>query len=163
MDAHLATLYARVDAFFQAAVQARSTAFACRAGCDGCCQFDLTLFGVEATLLRVAFQALEPAARARVVERARSGSTCVFRDPHVGTCDVYASRPLICRTHGLAILVDGRLDTCPLNYREGWPAREHVLDLERVNQPLAVLNRLAGHDDTRTSLRELVLAEAGDG
>jgi len=163
MDEHLSSLYAKVDAFFDAAVQADPGAFACRAGCDTCCRSDLAVWGVEAASLREALRALAPAARRVVIERARGGSTCVFRDPAAGTCDVYAARPLICRSHGLAVLAEGRLDTCPLNYREGWPARDRVLDLERVNQPLAVLNRLAGFDATRTLLSRLVQTEETDG
>jgi len=159
MDERLTALYARVDDFFRAAVAASPSAIACRAGCDACCGYDLTLFGIEIASLRAAFGGLPEGVRDAVVQRARLGSTCVFRDPTSGLCDVYDQRPLICRTHGLALLVEGRVDACLLNYREGWPDRAHVLDLDRVNEPLAVLNRLAGYDGTRTSLRELVLAE----
>ena len=163
MDERLSALYDRVDAFFDAAVQAVPSSFACRAGCDGCCRYDLELFGVEIASLREAFRALSVATREAVGQRAREGSTCVFRDPATGRCDVYASRPLICRTHGLAVLADGRIDACPLNFREGWPPREHLLDLERVNQPLALVNRMAGFDGARTSLADLVTSEVVHG
>ena len=163
MDARLAALYARADQFFDAAVRAAPAAFACRAGCDACCRADLTVWGVEAASLREAFGGLAASTRASVVDRARRGLTCVFRDPDAGTCDVYAARPLICRTHGLAVLADGRLDACPLNYRQVEPERAHVLDLERVNQPLALVNRLTGYDASRVSLRGLVLGEVTDG
>lgn len=162
MDERLTALYARVDDFFSAAVAATPTAFTCRAGCDACCRHDLSLFGVEIEVLREAFRTLPEKLREVVVQRARRGSTCVFREPTTGKCDIYAARPLICRTHGLAVLVEGRVDACLLNYREGWPDRAHVLDLDRVNEPLALVNRLAGFDGSRTSLRDLVLAEVAD-
>lgn len=164
MDARLKALYSRIDAFFASAVRADPGAFACRAGCDGCCRQDLTIFGVEAVGVRSAWRSLSANARAAVTARARGGEACVFREPGTGLCGIYGARPLVCRTHGLAVLALQQLDTCPLNYRDGWPAREHVLDLERVNEPLAVVNRLAGFDGSRTVLSDLVLEEeARDG
>ena len=41
-----------------------------------------------------------------------------------GQCAIYEARPLICRTHGLAIGVDGGLDHCPLNFEKEPPEPE---------------------------------------
>jgi hypothetical protein len=72
-----------------------------------------------------------------------------------GRCAVYAHRPLVCRTQGLALrypagfipeaAVRARTDTgevthCPLNFTQAAPLGADVLDAERVDQLLAVVN-----------------------
>jgi Fe-S-cluster containining protein len=63
-----------------------------------------------------------------------------------GQCSVYEQRPLICRSHGLAVgLEDGDelvIDHCHLNYRSEAPPGESVLMLDAVNRPLAMLAEL---------------------
>lgn len=62
-------------------------------------------------------------------------------------CLLYEARPIICRTHGLPILVtegdERRIDVCPLNCQglETLPG-EAVLDLERLNTLLVSVNVL---------------------
>lgn len=62
-------------------------------------------------------------------------------------CMLYEARPIICRTHGLPLVVtegdEKRVDVCPLNCRnlEKLPG-EAVLDLERINTLLVSVNVL---------------------
>jgi hypothetical protein len=175
----LVTLRTRVDAHFDAAVARTPEAFACRAGCDQCCQ-RFAVFEVEAAPIRQALAELEasdPAMRERIREQGR--------DPHAsacallvdGLCSVYAERPLICRSHGLPIAAPDpddpegplTLDHCPLNFRElgrelrpdpglgrdATPPRASVLILEAVNRPLAVLAELDSPGAARVALADL--------
>lgn len=151
------TLHERVDAFFRDAHDARPSAFACREGCTMCCRVDLSVFPVEAARVREAFRALDPAVRQAAAQRAAAGRHCAMLDD-AGRCIVYDARPVICRSHGLAVLVDGRLDPCPLNYRDGPPDRRHVLDLDRLNGALVALDLAAGGRGERVRLADL----AGD-
>jgi hypothetical protein len=165
MNPHLVTLRTRVDAHFDAAVARTPEGFACRAGCDQCCQ-RFSVFEVEAAPIRRALAELEakaPALRQQIREQGR--------DPHAtacallvdGLCSVYAERPLICRSHGLPVAVpdpdepDGALlvDHCPLNFREVAPPRASVLVLEAVNRPLAVLAELDSPGAARVALADL--------
>ena len=169
-DPHLVILRSRVDAHFEAAVARTPEGFACRPGCDACCQVRLSVFAVEADPLREALAQLErrdPATRERVREQGRDpGATgCALLVD--GRCVVYEQRPLICRSHGLPIAVrdpddpDGplTLDHCPLNFQTVAPPRPSVLVLDAINQPLAVLaeltGRAAGTGSTRVGLAEL--------
>ena len=152
-------LHQLVDDFFAAAQRADPGAFACAVGCTACCKVDLSVFGVEAARVRTAFRALPDDVRAAAAARVRAGRHCAMIDPADGRCIVYEARPLICRSHGLAILIDGRVDHCPLNYRDSRPRRENILDLERVNEPLVAIEHAAGGRGERERLADLVLAE----
>ena len=94
---------------------------------------------------------------------------------------VYAARPLVCRTQGLALLYPantlpvnairfrhprGEVAACPLNYTEAEgttskePAPGEVLDAGRLDEALATVNRAwcdaSGTDPlARTDLREI--------
>ncbi|MBM4394334.1 MAG: YkgJ family cysteine cluster protein [Deltaproteobacteria bacterium] len=151
-------LYARVDAFFRDAAAARPGAIACGPRCDGCCRVDLSVFPVEAERIAAAFAALPPRTRAAAARRAESGRHCAMLHPRRRQCVVYPARPLICRTHGLAILADGRLDHCPLNYRDGPTDRANVLVLDRVNEPLALADRLSGGTGARVRIAAIAAA-----
>ena len=76
---------------------------------------------------------------------ASSGDFCPFL--RARECLVYSMRPLICRTHGLAItgkqLTDGRVDCCPLNFTQESLAlldRELILDVDMITANLMRLN-----------------------
>jgi hypothetical protein len=90
---------------------------ACRRGCDDCCVDDLTVFGVEADLIRYHYADLLASAAPRAV------GACAFLDS-TGACRVYDHRPYVCRTQGLPLSwqdvdADGAevqmRDICPLN------------------------------------------------
>ncbi len=85
-----------------------------------------------------------------------------------GECLLYGARPLICRTHGLPLLVDDgagrRVDFCPENFRglESLPG-EAVLDLERLNAALAAVDAHFAEEafgGGKAPRRRLTLADA---
>jgi hypothetical protein len=162
-------LLARLDAFFERAAARYTEEMRCRPGCDDCCGRDLELHAFEAACLVEAARALQPGARDRIRDRARS---CLEDEEAVcplleeGRCVVYQARPVICRTHGLALLVpgDGSLSVCPHNFRgaehiEG----ECVLDLDPVNRILTTVSALLSRAGEVPAARVLVSRALIDG
>lgn len=140
-------LLAKVDELVAVITTKYDEHLACHAGCDSCCRH-LSLSLVEGAALAVALHELPRDQMNHVRERA--GNTAVD-DPcpllENGLCVLYAARPVICRTHGLPILIiDGeakRVDFCPHNFRgvESLPG-DAMIDLERLNTTLAAINAL---------------------
>ena len=137
-------LVAKVDEFWNRAHDAQPHHYRCREGCDDCCRQQLTVFPVEAVAIRAHLEALGPSRRDNLAERARAldpgRESCVFLTD--GRCDIYPVRPLICRTHGLAIRVGDRIDWCPQNFTDGEPLKSSVMELDRINPLLALVDRL---------------------
>lgn len=69
---------------------------ACRSGCAGCCADDLTVFDIEAAVLRRRY----PELLANGTPRAPGA--CAFLDEE-DRCRVYRDRPYVCRTQGLPL------------------------------------------------------------
>jgi Fe-S-cluster containining protein len=126
----LAELYAKVDAFFDRAAAALPgpSGITCHTGCDACCRRRFSVTAIEAEVIAEALAALSPEQREALARRAIEGDpgVCPALDSD-GRCALYAARPLICRTHGLAIRFAGEadtkggrslpvLDTCPKNF-----------------------------------------------
>ncbi len=128
----------------------------CRAGCSGCCNHHLSVFEVEAAEVRRALRSLPPEtmdflrkqARETLAKEARGEfPSCPLLVDDL--CSIYASRPIICRTQGLPLLItndDGsrEVDFCPLNF--GLPNATNELHedslvlLESVNERLVRAN-----------------------
>ncbi|MEP7337508.1 MAG: YkgJ family cysteine cluster protein [Acidobacteriota bacterium] len=101
---------------------------ACRAGCSGCCHHHLSVFAVEAAAVREAIEALPKETGAAIEQQAReviereAGNQPVACPLLVeDRCSIYESRPLICRTQGLPLLLEAEdgeaeIDFCPLNF-----------------------------------------------
>lgn len=133
----------------------------CRAGCSACCQDGITVFDIEADLIR--------ARHGELLERAAAHAPggCAFLD-EAGRCRIYASRPYVCRTQGLPLrwleeedgeVVEAR-SVCPLNEPGGPPLEELALDTLWTIGPFEA--RLAerqrardGGEGRRVSLRDL--------
>lgn len=120
---------------------------ACRKGCADCCRC-FTLFPVEAEALSTALRELPRFRRDYIRQRVKSapsGDACPLLEE--GACLLYSARPIICRTHGMPILVvrDGRrrVDVCPLNFKnvESLPGSA-MIELDRLNTTLAAINAL---------------------
>lgn len=149
LDAALApyrALLVQIDQLCDRIVATFSDRIACRAGCAACCTLQGVL-PVEAAYLALAWHQLpEPAARAlrRHLRAASDSDRCSLLSDDC--CPLYAARPIICRTHGLPLLVEdehgARVDYCPLNFAglETLPGGA-VIDLERLNQALLIANR----------------------
>jgi Fe-S-cluster containining protein len=139
-----------------------SARIGCRPGCADCCMA-FTVLPLEAALLA---QAL--ARRSLTV--VRSPDRCRFlRD---GLCAIYALRPVICRTQGLALAyIDEaaeriEVSACPLNFPED-ALLEHddLLFMDLFNERLAALNlrycRLNGlAPERRVALADLLAPSA---
>jgi uncharacterized protein len=163
-------LRSKVDAFAAAVHTRRAADLACRRGCAGCCHVELTVSSVEAAAIAEHFDTLPEAARTRLRARSAAAAPpapvtprCVMLDEQ-DQCAIYAARPLICRTQGLPLsyprdlvpaeAVLGRLarrgdatqderalTCCPLNFTARPPQAADVLDAERVDALLALVNQ----------------------
>ncbi|MBJ6752526.1 YkgJ family cysteine cluster protein [Geomonas anaerohicana] len=140
-------LLERIDEICRRTSETFSDHITCHAGCDACCRH-LSIFAVEAAALKKALAEL-PADQAELVRakarEAHEGSPCPLL--HDGLCLLYQARPIICRTHGLPLLLlregERTIDFCPENF-QGLPSipGSAVIDLERLNMMLATINAL---------------------
>ncbi|MCB9745895.1 MAG: YkgJ family cysteine cluster protein [Alphaproteobacteria bacterium] len=138
---NLKALRHKVDAHASWVMTERAASFACRAGCDACCQTERSVTDVEYAALEAAVAGLDAETLGKL--RAREGDACsLLLD---GRCAVYADRPIICRSHGLPLVMSGQLDVCPLNF-EGEALEElpqaDVLSVDTVTAILVTLNQL---------------------
>ncbi len=130
-----------VDAALAEAAGKAGAWLKCRPGCYECCLGAFEISALDAERLRHGLTELEtrdPARAARI--RARAGEAagrlrreypgdtanrvlseaadddepCPVLDPVTGTCDLYESRPLTCRTFGPAIRSGGAVGICEL-------------------------------------------------
>jgi len=140
-------LLSRVDELCGRTAERFESQISCRPGCDACCRH-LSIFAVEAAALNAALGALaEPDA---ALIRLKAGNAAP-EDPcpllQDGLCLLYQARPIICRTHGLPLLItragESGVDFCPENFRElsSIPGSA-VIDLDRLNAALAAINAL---------------------
>ena len=140
-------LAVKLDAFFARVRGRYPGALHCEKGCSACCHQHLSVVTTEFRRIAQAVLALPGEALAALAERLATGRDdprCPLLDD-AGACRVYAVRPVICRSHGLAMLVPGtgELSVCPYNF----VAAEHidgdcVLDLSPVNNILTTLSVL---------------------
>ncbi len=150
----LVTLRTRVDAHFEGAATRAGPAMRCASGCETCCHVDLSVFEVEADAIREALTDLPGDVRARVRTQADRRDRCAMLVE--GRCAVYAQRPLICRSHGLAVQTDdGDIEHCPLNFTQARPDPAGVLRLAAINEPLSVMATLWDGEGKRVALRTL--------
>ena len=136
----------RVDEICRLTASRFESQISCRPGCDACCRH-LSIFAVEAAALRQALSALAEPDAALIRERAERATEKACPLLHDGLCLLYQARPIICRTHGLPLLIssDGTsgVDFCPENFRElaSIPGSA-VIDLDRLNAMLTAINAL---------------------
>jgi uncharacterized protein len=189
MTSEYRALVAKVEQFTEATFARRRSDFSCSAGCAGCCHTWLGVSAVEAAEVRAALAALPAERRDHVRQRglrelqrerdAQGEPRCALLGED-DRCDVYQSRPLVCRTQGHALrypagfipaaaisrhAANGDLTWCPLNYHAAEPKREDVLDAERVDQILAVVaarHALAHGMHGEARFRLSALAAEGD-
>jgi len=163
-------LTAKVDAFFARVAARHADELVCAAGCDGCCQVRLTITAIEADAI-VAWAATRPADERRAIAEAAGAADptvarCAALDGD-GRCRVYDARPLVCRSHGLAIrLRDGRslpvIESCELTFRTRGPAAadaDCVLDQTLVSTTLGLIDRAHAEAHGRTPGARVDLAD----
>lgn len=142
----------------------------CAPRCADCCQA-LTLLAIEAFLVQQAFRALPPEQQRAIRGQAEHpGDQCPFLLDAL--CAIYPARPLLCRTHGLAIAyVDEEreaieVSACPQNFASDFPfTTEELLFLDPFNARLAALNRAFAEAmglaaATRLAMRDTILTES---
>jgi Fe-S-cluster containining protein len=131
------------DALFERVRTAYPGQVTCARGCVHCCSLKtvcaLEIFAIGLHLKHAKL----PARRAVEANTVSSGPACVFL--HDGGCTIYPARPIICRTHGLPLVVPGekRVDCCPLNFTSIDLAalkEADVMDVARVTTNLMRLN-----------------------
>jgi len=163
MLSEYAALVAKVEGFTGPAFERSRADMVCARGCASCCLVWLTVNQVEAANVREAIAQLPNDVRLRLAERgahesqreASAAPRCAMLEDD-GSCAIYAARPLVCRTQGFALRypagfipvaavrtqrATGDITHCPLNFTERAPEPASVLDAERVDQILAVVNR----------------------
>lgn len=163
-------LHAVVDDLARPIARSNAGRLRCRAACADCCVDDLTVFEIEADVIRhhhadlLATAAPHPA------------GACAFLDID-STCRIYAHRPYVCRTQGLPLrwieeAEEGQLfesrDICPKNMDGDPPIEALTADacwtIGPVEQRLA--ERQGGADGGRggrIALRRLFERPAGEG
>lgn len=139
----------KVDQLCEGISHLLGTALTCHEGCDSCC-IAISVFPVEAAALIEAAGKLPPEQYQQLkrhLGQPQSEGRCPLLSEE-GRCLLYQARPIICRTHGLPILItddDGqrRVDICPRNGQgiEQLPG-EALIDLERLNELLVSVNVL---------------------
>lgn len=138
----------RIDAICGQIALRAASAITCEEGCDACCEA-IGVLPVEAMHIALYLGSgpfPDP-------DHIRSNSGLVSRNPDAHcpflenhSCRIYPVRPLICRTQGMAFLVEEagerRLIHCPRNFQEmtRFPA-EMLIDLDKMNAYLIRINQ----------------------
>lgn len=159
-------LVARVDELCHKTAAEYSRHLACKPGCDSCCRH-LSLFPVEGAALVEALHKLPADQAAKIREKAAAASPdghCPLLEE--GRCLLYTSRPIICRTHGLPLLISNgsnqQVDFCPRNFRDisSLPGSA-VIDLDRLNAALTAINaHFISESGKPDAAERLTMAEA---
>ncbi|WP_051327740.1 YkgJ family cysteine cluster protein [Desulfatirhabdium butyrativorans] len=141
-------LIERIDAICRTITKEAGAAITCHDGCDACCEA-IGVLPVEAVQIA---RHLDPSRLPdwekihgimQHSESTPTASPCPFLHQH--RCRIYPVRPLICRTQGMAFLVEEegekRLVHCPRNFggMSRFPAAM-LIDLDRMNEYLIRIN-----------------------
>lgn len=146
-----AELITKIDAYEKLLIGQYGSHLFCRKGCSGCCILE-SVCSVEAFILSKALASCPPQFLSQLISSAdkEKNEQCVFLQS--GGCSLYAHRPVICRTHGYPILIDGKIDYCPKNFTAVKTIEsQYILHLAALNESLARINLifLRDTDDQR--------------
>ena len=139
----------QVDTVCRRIQEGYAAQIACGKGCAGnCCRIHLSVSPIEAISLAIALQKLSREMVRHIRQKARHTSSfgpCPLLEE--GACLMYASRLLICRTHGLPMLIEYRgnrsIGFCRKNFRKlDSVPDDAVIDLAWLNDNLAAVNQL---------------------
>ena len=158
-------LYHKVKQFQDSQSETAKTLSNCKDGCSRCCYVDLSIFEVEANNIRSWFKRLNITEKEKLKVLWNSKLTTMenFEDESVESCiflrnescSIYAARPLICRTQGLAFKFklenDVYHDICPLNDSLLEQATDSdILNLDLLNIILGQLESTDAQNTTRS-------------
>ncbi len=151
----------------------------CRIGCTDCCVGSFPITQLDARRLRAGLAALgeaDPVRAGAVLARARTAiaerdleGPCPALDPETGACDLYASRPVTCRTYGPPVRIGtDRLPPCRLCFTS---APQETIERARVTidaagdeqAMLTALERAGIPDENTTVADTLVGSISTDG
>lgn len=113
-------------------------------GCDKCCTVTRSVLPVEAAII---LKALAGKHERKYHLSDKQKSCAMLLD---SMCVVYNKRPLICRTHGLPLLViadeEAGISFCELNFKE-WPQNREfsvkdIVNIPELNNELREINEL---------------------
>ena len=115
----------------------------CKVGCDLCCM-DYSIFPIEFYNIVEALKEREDKLNLNTKE---DEGSCIFLNNH--QCEIYADRPIICRTHGLPLLYMNEengweLSACELNFTEFDMeefSEENTFPQDKFNSKLFLLNK----------------------
>jgi Fe-S-cluster containining protein len=97
-----------VDVALAEAARISGSWLACRPGCTPCCHGEFEISAVDVARLHAGLEKLDPARAGAIRQRAQQeqgdDGPCPVLDPVTGYCELYAHRPLTCRTFGPALL-----------------------------------------------------------
>lgn len=135
------SLLSRVDDLCMRLRQIHGRHIACARGCSACCGQVLEILPVEFYYLQAA------ALVSNLSEPATAEGACPLL--HKSRCSLYQHRPVICRTHGMPLVVEEnglrRVDCCLKNFKDGTLntlSGNSLLHLERMNLLLVSINHV---------------------
>lgn len=115
-----------VDVALAEAVRKCGTWLVCRPGCTPCCLGPFPITPLDAHRLRrglAELEASDPQRADRIRQRAAAARNeddepCPALDPEAGLCELYAARPMICRTFGPPVrCASGAIGICELCFQ----------------------------------------------
>jgi Fe-S-cluster containining protein len=150
----------KVDAFFARVAARHAADLRCAPGCAMCCHDRLTVTTVEADAIRAHVAAMPADARAALRATAETSTDACAALDAGGRCQIYAARPLVCRSHGVPIRTRARslpvITSCSLNFTARGPAAadpDCVLDQETLSTILLALSPDGVRHDLAALLR----------
>ena len=165
----LGELTTKVEAFF-ARVEARhGDDMQCTTGCSDCCHVRLSVTSVEADAIRTELARWPGARRAALAAHARAAPAdrCAALDAG-GRCQIYAVRPVVCRSHGAPIRMREAslpvVQACHRNFTRTTPDADCILDQETLSALVLAVDHAAHGpggpgDRPRIDLATLLQAE----
>lgn len=129
-------LIQKIDAFTASVVSTYSNKLQCREGCSGCCILE-SIMPVELVPILKWYTEQPESIQNTILQNNSDLCIFLFHD----RCILYPHRPIICRTHGYPVLINGTMDICPFNAGISFEP-QHILNLENCNTMLAAINIL---------------------
>lgn len=125
MTEKVEALHRRIDKATQPLEERHQGRLTCKLGCSTCCVDGLTVWEVEAEVIREHFS------RFLIEEEPHPVGACAFLD-NAGACRIYEHRPYVCRTQGLPLRW---LD----EYEGDWVEFRDICELNEAGEPLESL------------------------